>query len=132
MLMLDIDLFKKYNDFYGHLQGDQCLYQIAQTIKESLKRPTDLVARWGGEEFTCILPDTDSSGAAIIAERIRKAIMDLGIPHEMSSVKKVVTVSIGVSTALPSADHSFLELLKRTDVSLYRAKELGRNRIFME
>ncbi len=129
MLMIDIDFFKNYNDTYGHLQGDECLKQVAQTIKKQLKRPADLAARWGGEEFACILPETDSIAASHIAEDIRKAIMDVALPHEDSLVESVVTVSVGVATAKPLDDTDFQALLKKADDALYKAKQNGRNKV---
>lgn len=129
MLMVDVDFFKKYNDFYGHLQGDKCLQKIAQALKSNLKRSTDLVARWGGEEFACILVDTNKSGAMLIGERLRKAVADLKIPHERSDIDIIVTVSVGVATMYPSAENSLDELLKKADLALYKAKNLGRNRV---
>lgn len=131
LLLLDIDLFKKYNDYYGHMQGDECLYKVAQELNKGLKRPADFVARWGGEEFVCVLPDTDKAGAMVVAEELRQAILNLKIPHQMSSVNEYVTVSVGVAMVKPSTTNNTLEqLLKSTDSALYSAKELGRNRVF--
>lgn len=132
MLMVDIDFFKNYNDTYGHLEGDECLKQVAQTIKIQLKRPADLAARWGGEEFACILPETDPMEAVSIAENIRKAIIDKALPHKASLVNSVVTVSIGVATATPLEETSFQMLIKKADDALYKAKQNGRNRVFPE
>ncbi|AFL99869.1 PAS domain S-box/diguanylate cyclase (GGDEF) domain-containing protein [Desulfitobacterium dehalogenans ATCC 51507] len=129
VLMIDADLFKKYNDFYGHLEGDNCLYKIAQTLKLNLKRSSDLVARWGGEEFACILTDTDRIGAILVGERLRKAIVNLNIPSQVSDVDRVVTVSVGAATMLPSDDNSLEELLQKADLALYKAKKSGRNRV---
>lgn len=129
VLMLDIDHFKFYNDTYGHLEGDECLRKVAFTIKSTLNKPGDLAARWGGEEFTCLLPDTDHRGAAKVGEKLRIAIMNLGIAHESSPVYKNVTVSIGVVTSDPSDDTCYETLLKHADLALYQAKASGRNRI---
>ncbi|MGV8905541.1 MAG: diguanylate cyclase domain-containing protein [Acetobacterium sp.] len=129
LLMIDIDHFKLYNDTYGHLEGDECLRKVAFAIKSALKRPGDLAARWGGEEFTCILPDTDPKGAVDVGENLRKAIMNLSIKHESSPVYQDVTVSIGVVTLNPLAEGSCETLLKQADKALYQAKESGRNRI---
>ena len=125
--MLDIDNFKKYNDTYGHIEGDECLIKIAKELKKTLKRPSDLVARWGGEEFTCLLPETDRKGAVKVAEKLRKAIRGLAIPHETSEVARVVTVSIGIVTLFPNDKLSKEDLLKQADDALYRAKDLGRD-----
>lgn len=129
ILMMDIDYFKKFNDTYGHLMGDECLCKVARCIKYTLKRPGDLACRWGGEEFVCLLPDTNSYGAAEIGEKVRKAVEDLGIPHEASLASKVVTISMGVVTMDPETDIQPEELLKNVDDALYEAKHLGRNRI---
>jgi len=129
VLMIDIDHFKFYNDTYGHLEGDECLRKVAFAIKNTLKRPGDLAARWGGEEFTCLLPDTDQQGAAKVGEKLRIAIMNLEIAHESSPVYKNVTVSIGVVTSNPSDDTCYESLLKHADMALYQAKAMGRNRI---
>ncbi|MBV5336606.1 MAG: GGDEF domain-containing protein, partial [Deltaproteobacteria bacterium] len=99
LILLDVDFFKKFNDRYGHLQGDDCLRKIAQVMANAMQRPNDLAARYGGEEFAFILPDTDQEGAINIAERIRLAVIDLAIPHETSLVSNIVTVSMGVLTA---------------------------------
>ena len=130
LLMLDIDHFKRYNDHYGHLAGDDVLKGVAETISGALPRTTDLVARYGGEEFVCILPATDLDGARKVAERIRAAVRSLAIPHETTGTGRV-TVSIG-ATALrqPTPEMSGpLELLKTADQALYRAKEQGRDRV---
>ncbi|MBC3795445.1 diguanylate cyclase domain-containing protein [Acetobacterium tundrae] len=132
LLMIDIDHFKLYNDTYGHLEGDECLRKVAFILKSTLKRPGDLAARWGGEEFTCLLPDTDNKGAAKIAELLRIAIMDLRILHNSSPVKKVVTISIGAATSNPSDEASYETLLRHADDALYKAKASGRNRISIE
>lgn len=132
LLLIDIDHFKQYNDTYGHLEGDHCLQQIALTLKNTLKRPGDFVARWGGEEFVCLLPDTDSDGACIVAERLREAICLNRIPHESSPVLNVVTVSIGVVTSDPQNPESLGSLMKLVDIALYNAKDNGRNRISVQ
>ena len=129
ILMIDIDLFKAYNDAYGHLQGDDVLRLVAKTLEKSLRRPGDLLARWGGEEFVALLPDTDMDGAYIVAEQLRKAIQDLGIVHEQSSIKRVITVSIGAATSVPRDQSSYRNLLQWADEAMYRAKDLGRNRV---
>ena len=129
VLLLDIDHFKFYNDTYGHLEGDRCLKKVAAALSTSLKRPKDLAARWGGEEFACLLPNTNAKGAQNVAEVLREAIQNLSIPHKSSPVNEVVTVSVGVVASNPMDDNSFDNLLKRADEALYQAKESGRNRI---
>ena len=128
-LMVDIDNFKAYNDTYGHLEGDKCLCLVAQALKDSLKRPADLVARFGGEEFGCVLPDTALEGALSLAEHMRKAVEDLAIPHETSAVSEVITVSIGVASFVPSGTDVCDDIVQMADTALYKAKSTGRNRI---
>lgn len=130
VLMLDIDFFKKYNDTYGHLQGDECLKMVAQTIKNELKRPADLAARWGGEEFACILPETSLMDAIRIGENIRQAVIEKALPHEASVVSQVVTVSVGAASAERMEELNFDEILRKADDALYRAKQSGRNQTF--
>ena len=128
LLMLDVDCFKSFNDAYGHQRGDACLKTVAEAIQGAVRRAGDTVARYGGEEFSVILPDTDQGGAAIIAERIRHAVENVGFVHQASTVSAVVTVSLGAATAvLDSLDAD--ELIKAADSALYGAKRAGRNRI---
>ena len=127
ILMIDLDLFKAYNDTYGHLQGDDVLKLVAKTLYNSLQRPGDLVARWGGEEFVALLPDTTSEGAMRVGESLRKAVHDLKIPHEASTVSEFLTISIGVATSKENDPESYEDLLKRADEAIYRAKDHGRN-----
>ena len=129
LLMIDVDLFKLYNDHYGHLKGDECLVEIARAINEALQRPMDIVARYGGEELACILPRTDGEGALKVAERIQTAIRKRALPHAMSIVADIVTVSIGIATWTPEVPLSREELIREADLNLYRAKRDGRNRI---
>ena len=104
LIMCDIDLFKNYNDLYGHQEGDACLQAVAQAIQGGAVRPGDFVARYGGEEFVVVLPATPAKGALHIAEAIRKAVHRLRLPHGSSQVDDFVTLSLGVSSALPSAE----------------------------
>jgi len=129
LIFLDIDYFKLFNDTYGHVQGDECLRQIAQIITDCVPRSSDLVARYGGEEFACVLPETDIYGAVSIAEKIRLNILTRGIPHKKSSVADHVTVSLGVVTWQCSAGGSAVDVVAKADERLYRAKSLGRNRV---
>ena len=124
LLMLDVDCFKSFNDTYGHQRGDACLKAVAEAIQGAVKRAGDTVARYGGEEFSVILPDTDQSGAAITAQRIRRAVENLGLGHRGSSAAAVVTVSLGAATAvLDSLDAG--ELVKAADAALYCSKRAG-------
>lgn len=129
LVMLDVDFFKKFNDGYGHLEGDNCLKQVAKTIRHSLQRPADFAARYGGEEFSCILPNTDLKGAVAIADKIRINIEELDIPHRNSSVAEHVTISVGVFTVNSYSKTCPNEIVEKADQQLYRAKETGRNRI---
>lgn len=128
LLMLDVDRFKNFNDHYGHLAGDNCLRQIGMTLSNNVTRVTDIVARYGGEEFTVVLGDTDQDGALHVAERIRKAIEALAIPHLDSDVADVVTVTIGVATVYPARMQTIDHVVALADEALYRAKDAGRNR----
>ncbi|TDT69709.1 PAS domain S-box-containing protein/diguanylate cyclase (GGDEF)-like protein [Hypnocyclicus thermotrophus] len=128
ILMIDIDNFKKYNDTYGHPEGDVCLSKIAQTIKESCNRPRDLVGRYGGEEFIVFLPNTDIKGTIVVAERILKKIRNLKIPHKTSPTADVVTVSIGVLNVLCDKNIDLDTHIFMVDNLLYKAKKNGRNR----
>ncbi len=129
LILCDVDLFKQYNDSYGHLKGDDCLKQIAKMIEKIPQRPADLVARYGGEEFVILLPDTPIEGAFQVAQRIQAAIRELAILHETSTINAYVTVSLGVATIIPKNKVSSLSLLNAADEALYQAKKLGRNQI---
>ena len=128
LIMLDVDYFKRYNDCYGHQAGDTCLVQVAKAATAAVKRSTDLFVRYGGEEFAAILPSTDAAGAIAVAESMRQAIRDLGIPHEQSEVSSIVTVSMGIATVIPTAKISPDELVAVADRALYDAKRQGRDR----
>lgn len=126
-IMIDIDYFKKYNDTYGHLQGDECLKAVAEAINASAKRPRDIVARFGGEEFVILLPETKVESAVYIAQQILSNIEKLDIEHTGSVLNERVTVSLGVAAVFPSKDMTREELLNIADEALYRAKKEGRN-----
>ena len=129
LIMADIDFFKSFNDTYGHLEGDECLKQVALALNNALKRPVDLLARYGGEEFIAVLPNTDLKGAAALAEEMRSAVEALRIPHKGSSTADHVTVSLGVGAAVPRRDSKPAELISAVDEALYDAKKSGRNRV---
>ncbi len=127
VIMIDIDNFKNYNDYYGHVVGDKALILIAQSIKSTLNRPVDFCARYGGEEFIIILPETDEAGAIHIAKNLLSNIRQLNLPHEKSTISDVVTVSLGIATETCitcSAD----EIVKMADNALYLAKANGKDR----
>ncbi len=128
-LMIDVDFFKRYNDLYGHLPGDDCLIKVAAAIQRALSRPGDLAVRYGGEEFVCILPDTDRKGALRPAQKILEEVQSLKIKHEDSDAYEFVTVSIGVASMIPDKETEPSELIRKADAALYVAKTGGRNRI---
>ncbi|MEL6580920.1 MAG: diguanylate cyclase, partial [Cyanobacteria bacterium J06621_12] len=128
LIMCDIDCFKLYNDTYGHQAGDLCLIEVAQAIQKVIKRPTDLLARYGGEEFVLVLPKTPLEGAKYLAQQIRLQIESLKIPHLRSTVDLYVTISLGVSSCIPSGKMNFEMLVAAADRGLYQAKAKGRNR----
>lgn len=130
VMMIDIDFFKPYNDFYGHLRGDETLKLVANAINSTVNRPHDIVSRYGGEEFVVLLSEVNPASSVVIADRIKQNILDLQIPHIKSPIHEFVTVSIGVATA---HDTGILlneaEFLHMADVCLYQAKHDGRNTI---
>lgn len=128
LLMIDIDLFKTFNDTYGHQSGDICLCKVAQAIMKSLGRASDVVCRYGGEEFVVLLPDTDN--VELIAENCRLAVEQLSIVNEKSTVSEYVTVSIGAVKLTPSPEDSLFDFINLADKLLYQAKAEGRNRVF--
>lgn len=128
LILFDVDEFKRYNDCYGHQEGDDCLRKLAQVARRMVQRPADLVARYGGEEFGVILPNTDMAGGRAIAEKIRLSIQALDIRHECSRVANVVTVSVGVTSQIPTSSQTIDVLMAQADQALYNAKRRGRNR----
>lgn len=129
LVMVDVDMFKRFNDYYGHPTGDQCLRDVAETLSSSIGRSTDMIARYGGEEFVVLLPETGPQSACTIAERMRTSIQALAIPHESSPVAEVVTASFGVASVRAKAMEEVSSLIERADRALYQAKETGRNRV---
>ncbi len=129
LLLLDVDHFKQFNDLYGHPAGDACLRRIAAALKTVVKRAPDMVARYGGEEFAVILPDTDGPGTLAVAERIRRVIEELALPHSASATARVVTVSVGAVCITASRVADPESVLELADKALYRAKARGRNRV---
>lgn len=128
MLLIDVDHFKRFNDRYGHLEGDECLKKVASLIRTTVRRGSDLVARYGGEELAVILPEADIDKASLVAEKIHGSLREENIPHESSPVAPCVTVSIGAASILPDPGSLAESLVQATDRALYAAKEGGRNR----
>ncbi len=129
IVMADIDYFKSFNDNYGHLAGDECLKKVAKALFRVMKRGTDLVARYGGEEFAIVLPGTDINGALLLAEELRESVEKLKIVHEYSKSSNHITVSVGVSSIVPSPRDLPEMLINMSDKMLYTAKENGRNQV---
>ncbi|MGI6655470.1 MAG: sensor domain-containing diguanylate cyclase [Desulfobulbus sp.] len=134
LILLDVDFFKRYNDTYGHQQGDQALISVANAMQQRVRRQIDLAARYGGEEFILILPNTGEDGALTVAEKLRQDILDLQIEHHTSGISPFLTISLGVATTVPPASGSgddglsVTEFLSMADQALYQAKHQGRNR----
>ncbi len=127
LIIIDIDFFKLFNDSYGHLAGDACLQKISKVLVETLNRSTDFAARFGGEEFVVILPETSQEGALNLAKNFQKAIAAMSIPHSKSPISEFVTVSFGIATFRPSNDSDPSEIIRLADSMLYKAKAEGRN-----
>lgn len=129
LIMLDIDNFKQYNDHYGHIQGDECLKTVASILSSAATRARDFIARFGGEEFVIVLPETDEDAAAKVAERCRSLIFKEQIPHCASQNGHILTVSMGVGTITPSRQDEPMAFIEEVDRRLYQAKQRGRNHI---
>lgn len=127
VLMIDVDYFKNYNDSYGHLEGDQCLKIIAETIHSLIFRPRDFLARYGGEEFIVLLPNTSKAGAELVAKRVHQRIKELKLENKPNGIGGYLTVSIGITEEQPSPTSSKSDFLNRVDNALYQAKKNGRN-----
>ncbi len=129
LVMVDIDHFKAYNDHYGHLQGDESLKRAAQALSAAATRPRDAVARFGGEEFALILPESDAASAQKIAARCRSLMFKEQIAHAASPVSQILTLSFGVGTVVPTQEGGMMEFIDAVDRQLYQAKQQGRDRI---
>lgn len=128
MIMIDIDFFKAYNDSLGHVEGDQCLRQVARTLRRYFRRSGDLIARYGGEEF-CVVAACDSLQIMQLAEILRMAVESMKLPHPDSKIAQYVTISLGVATLIPRENIEFGDLLLHADQALYDAKHSGRNQV---
>ena len=129
LLMIDIDHFKSYNDSYGHLQGDECLKTVARNLSQNLWRSSDIITRYGGEEFAVILPGTPSYSALNVAKRLWESISALEIEHSSSLSVGYLTVSIGLATLSPNEKTKPHQLIELADKNLYKSKTDGRNRV---
>jgi diguanylate cyclase (GGDEF)-like protein len=129
LLMIDADNFKKYNDTYGHPRGDNCLKQIAEAASDSVGRAADLVARFGGEEFVIVLPNTDNAGAMHVAHCACEAIRARALPH-VGNPPGIVTLSVGCATMIPMSGMKVSDLIDMADMAVYKAKQAGRNQVF--
>jgi len=130
LMMIDIDYFKRFNDTYGHSEGDKCLRIIAKTLAKSVPREGDFVARYGGEEFAVVLPNTGEAGARKIAEKLLRNILNCKIPHVKNDAADYVTISIGLTTGVVNYMQKDTDYIVRADEMLYLAKENGRNRYY--
>jgi diguanylate cyclase (GGDEF)-like protein len=128
LILLDVDHFKSFNDHYGHVMGDHCLRRIGSEIGKMVSHPPDLAARYGGEEFALILPETDLAGSIALAERLRRQVEQLALPHQFSGTQPHVTISLGVSTVMAQDVPHAKDLIRLADQALYQAKLQGRNR----
>jgi diguanylate cyclase (GGDEF)-like protein len=128
LLLIDVDLFKAYNDLYGHVGGDECLRCIANVIATALQGKAEIAARFGGEEFAVILPNSTMAVALQVAEDVRQAVEAMKVPHSGNQLG-IQTISIGVAAEVPNPDSTVISLLTASDHALYRAKYLGRNRV---
>ncbi|MFS2115764.1 diguanylate cyclase [Herbaspirillum frisingense] len=129
LLLIDVDFFKLFNDTYGHVAGDAVLRRVAHTLDNSIQRPADLSARFGGEEFAMILPRTPLAGAQTIAHKVCQLIEANQIAHERSNVSSWLTVSVGAACVVPGQAQDISELIEMADRRLYLAKQQGRNRV---
>jgi diguanylate cyclase (GGDEF)-like protein/PAS domain S-box-containing protein len=127
VIMLDIDYFKQYNDLYGHIQGDDSLKRVGQVLSGGATRSRDFLARFGGEEFVLVLPETDEESAKKVAERCRSLIFKAQIPHTASQISQLLTLSMGVGTIIPSHKDDPTAFIAEVDRRLYQAKQKGRN-----
>ncbi len=132
LILCDIDHFKLYNDNYGHLQGDECLREVARILASEVHYPRDFVARYGGEEFAIVLPDTGEAGACDVAEKVHTALLDKALPHKASLTIPQVTLSMGICTLVPNETMMLELLILKADQALYQAKNRGRNNFYLD
>ena len=128
LIILDIDFFKQYNDHYGHIKGDECLRQVANTLSQAANRPRDFIARIGGEEFVWLLPETDAPSAKLVAQRCLHLVRQQQIEHGSSPISKWLSLSLGVGTHTVTPNSPMLGFVEQVDKLLYQAKRNGRMR----
>jgi len=128
LMMIDIDNFKDYNDTYGHSAGDGCLKTVAQNLSKCITRADDFIARYGGDEFAVVLPNTDKDGALLLAVKMIDTIQSCRVPHKKNTDTGIVTISIGVTTGRVDVSHNAEDYIKRADEMLYLSKHSGRNK----
>ena len=129
---IPVDFFKHFNDLYGHLKGDDCLVKVATALARNCQRPLDFAGRYGGEEFLLMWFDAAPNEARTFAEKTKRSIDQLAVPHNASEISDIVTISGGMVTGVPTRPHLAEAILHQADQSLYRAKESGRNRIIIQ
>tara|TARA_Y100000766_G_C18869387_1_gene587449 strand:- start:90 stop:1043 length:954 start_codon:yes stop_codon:yes gene_type:complete len=128
VIMIDIDLFKHFNDTYGHVAGDKCLQSVATALQHSIRRPQDCIIRYGGEEFVIFLPNTDRKGCELVGNQLLTTVRELNIENDKSPFE-IVTISIGYVASQPGHDADIETLISEADLSLFEAKESGRNQL---
>jgi diguanylate cyclase (GGDEF)-like protein len=128
IIVFDIDFFKQYNDNYGHIYGDNCLISISKELSKSLIK-NYFAARYGGDEFVIVLPDTTLEEAMIFGENFRSDVEKLALQHEFSKIKDIITITLGAASIIPNDDTTILEFIRQADDALYEAKNSGRNKI---
>lgn len=129
LVLIDVDFLRKFNETYGHLEGDNCLRSVARAAREALFRPTDILARYGGEEIVALLPNTTLDGARLVAERVKAIVDSYAIPHAASEVGSRLSISLGVATAEPDKGGEALTMFLQAESALMQAKKRGRNQV---